>query len=186
MELYVTRHGQTEWNAQYKVCGLTDVDLTEVGIEQAKCMAREASDLPITRILCSPLLRARRTAAFVSKELGIPFASDIRLIEQNYGCFEGADRRDEAFLNNKKQLACRYPGGESAMQLAFRVYSLLEELRLQSPMETFLLVAHNGICRVIHTYFYDLTNDEYFRFSLDNCELRRYEYSNLSDSYTKS
>ena len=36
MRLYIARHGQTVWNAQNKVCGITDVDLTEKGIEQAK------------------------------------------------------------------------------------------------------------------------------------------------------
>ncbi len=39
MNLYIARHGQTVWNAQNKVCGITDVDLTEKGIEQAKALA---------------------------------------------------------------------------------------------------------------------------------------------------
>ena len=39
MKLYVTRHGETTWNVEWKVSGVTDVDLTEKGIAQAKCLA---------------------------------------------------------------------------------------------------------------------------------------------------
>lgn len=175
MELYVTRHGETEWNAQSRVCGLTDVDLTPLGEQQAARMAESVAGYPITRILCSPLLRARKTADYAARALRVPVETEPRLIELNYGRLEGTDRRSEAFLQSKRQLAARYPEGESALDGACRVYSLLEELR-NRPDETFLLVAHNGICRIIHTYFHDLTNEEYFSFSYDNCQIRRYEY----------
>lgn len=176
MDLYVTRHGETEWNAGNKVCGLTDVDLTPLGERQAQEMAEHlaAEGCPATRILCSPLLRARKTAAYAAQALGIPMETEPRLIELNYGTLEGTDRRGEEFLRHKRQLAARYPGGESAMDGACRVYALLEELR-RYPQETFLLVAHNGICRILHTYFHDLTNDEYFAFNYANCQVRRYD-----------
>ena len=56
--LYVARHGQTVWNAQNKVCGITDVDLTEKGIEQAKTLAYLVESQNISLILSSPLRRA--------------------------------------------------------------------------------------------------------------------------------
>ena len=53
MKLYVARHGQTVWNAQNKVCGITDVDLTEKGIEQAGQLAEIVPD-DIDMIITSP------------------------------------------------------------------------------------------------------------------------------------
>ena len=49
--LYIVRHGQTVWNAQNKVCGIKDVDLTETGIEQAKALACVVKEKNISRII---------------------------------------------------------------------------------------------------------------------------------------
>ena len=63
MRLYVARHGQTQWNLEDKVCGRTDLPLTEVGLEQARLLAERTKDLKIDVIISSPMLRARQTAA---------------------------------------------------------------------------------------------------------------------------
>lgn len=55
MKLFVTRHGQTTWNVQNKVCGITDVELTEKGIEQAKKLADIVQNHNIDMIISSPL-----------------------------------------------------------------------------------------------------------------------------------
>ncbi|MBR7101581.1 MAG: histidine phosphatase family protein, partial [Clostridia bacterium] len=57
----------------------------------------------------------------------------------------------------------------------FRVYSFLNELKEKHPDKTVLLVTHGGVCRVIKTYFEDMTNEEYFNYSQDNCALAVYE-----------
>lgn len=88
MMLYVARHGQTVWNAQNKVCGITDVDLTEKGIEQAKTLAYLVESQNINLILSSPLRRAVDTSKIVANICNIPIEVDQRLIEQNYGIYE--------------------------------------------------------------------------------------------------
>ena len=175
MKIYVTRHGETEWNVLNKVCGLTDVALTENGIEQAKVLAYKVSGLGIDVIISSPLKRAYETGRIVAERCGAPIVIDNRLIEQNYGIYEGVDRKDPAFLANKRNFAYRYPEGESMMQLAYRVYGFLDEIKKQYSGKNVLIVSHGGICRVINTYFTDMTNDEYFHHSLLNCELVEYE-----------
>ena len=60
------------------------------------------------------------------------------------------------------------------LHLAQRIYNLLDDVREQSQDKTFLLVAHNGIARVIHSYFHDMTNEEYAAFGIRNCEIREY------------
>ena len=61
------------------------------------------------------------------------------------------------------------------MLTAGRVYSLLEEARERYAGESLLLVCHGGICRIIESYFHDMTNEEFFCFSMKNCEVREYE-----------
>ena len=54
MRIYVARHGQTQWNAEDRVCGSTDLPLNEVGIAQARALAETAAGYSIDLILCSP------------------------------------------------------------------------------------------------------------------------------------
>ena len=174
MAIYVTRHGQTEWNAENKVCGITDIALTEKGIAQAEELAEQVKEKNIEIIISSPMKRAIATSQIVSKKCHIPITVDDRLIEQNYGIYEGVDRKDEHFLANKRNFAYRYPSGESMMQVAARVYPLLDEIKKKYMGKNVLIICHGGVCRVIRTYFIDLTNEEFFQYSLQNCTLETY------------
>ena len=173
--LYVARHGQTQWNLENKVCGRTDQPLTEVGLQQAQLLAQRTKDLPIDVIISSPMLRARQTAAPTAALHGLEIQVDDRLIEQDYGIYEGVSRFDEGFLSNKRHFAFRYPGGESMMDVAHRVYSFLEEIKEKYAGKNVLLVCHGGVCRVIRTYFEDMTNEEYFHYSEENANVRMYK-----------
>lgn len=174
MKLFVARHGETEWNALNKVCGRMDLPLTENGLRQAQLLADRTEKLKIDLIISSPMLRARQTAMPAAQRLGLPVLTDERLIEQNYGIYEGVDRKDPGFLGNKRQFAYRYPGGESMMDVAYRVYSLIEELKVKHSDKNVLLVCHGGVCRLIRTYFEDMTNEEFFRYSEENANVREY------------
>ena len=175
MTLYLTRHGETEWNVQNKICGITDVELTDKGRAQAKELGEKLRDYKIDLIVSSPLKRALETARMVEWGRGVPIEVDRRLIEQDYGIYEGVDRGDQGFLDNKRCFAFRYPGGESMMDVAHRTYGLIEELGERYPEGNVLLVCHGGVCRVITTYFRDMTNEEFFRYSMGNCMLEEYE-----------
>ena len=174
MKLFVARHGETSWNALNRVCGRTDLPLTENGLRQAQLLADRTEKLKIDLIISSPMLRARQTAMPAAQRLGLPVLTDERLIEQNYGIYEGVDRKDPGFLGNKRQFAYRYPGGESMMDVAYRVYSLIEELKVKHSDKNVLLVCPGGGCRLIRTYFEDMTNEEFFRYSEENANVREY------------
>lgn len=174
MKVYAARHGQTQWNLEDKVCGRTDLPLTELGLEQAQLLAQRTKELKLDVILSSPMLRAMQTAAPAAALHGVEVLTDDRLIEQDYGIYEGVSRFDEGFLSNKRHFAYRYPGGESMMDVAARVYSLLEDIKEKYAGKNVLLVCHGGVCRVIRTYFEDMTNDEYFHYSEENAAVREY------------
>lgn len=175
MKLYVARHGQNVWNAANRVCGITDVELTEKGIEQAQELAKLVAEAKVDMILTSPLVRAMDTGKIVSEYCNIPMMVDNRLIEQNYGIYEGVDRTNEEFLVNKRNFAYRYPNGESMMQVAYRIYGLLEDIKEKYSGKDVLLISHGGVCRIVETYFNDMTNEEFFNYTLENAQLKIYE-----------
>ncbi len=177
-QMYFTRHGQTIWNVENKICGATDIALTELGRRQAQELGRKIQNdrLCIDEILYSPLMRARDTALEIAGITGIPARADVRLKEQNFGKYEATPRNGGAFQEAKKCFVNHFDGGETMLHLAQRIYNLLDEIREESGTKTYLLVAHNGIARVVHSYFHDMTNEEYSAFGIRNCEIRRYEF----------
>ena len=174
---YYTRHGQTIWNAENKICGGTDIALTQLGHEQAIELGKKIAEegLEIDEILYSPLSRAAETARHISEVTGIPARMEPRLREQHFGKYEGTPRNGAEFLEAKKEFVNHYEGGESMLKLCQRIYNLLDDIK-QEPNKVYLLVAHNGIARVVQSYFYDMTNAEYAAFGLKNCEIRRYDF----------
>ena len=162
--VYFARHGETVWNVENKICGMTDSPLTEKGRAQAAQLgeAVKNSGIVLDEILYSPLSR-------------LPARVEPRLREQCFGRFEGTSPRNSPeFTAAKMQFADRYTDGESMLQLAQRIYNLLDELKQDD--KTYLLVAHNGIARVVESYFHNMTNAEYAAFGIKNCELRKFDF----------
>lgn len=158
--MYFVRHGQTVWNVENKICGSTDIDLTEKGHEQAVETGKKilSENIKADIILYSPLMRAEKTAKHISEITGIPAKAEPRLTEQNFGKYEGTPR----------------DGEESMLHLAQRIYNLLDDVKASGKV--CILVAHNGIARVVNSYFNDMTNEEYADFGVKNCEILRYDF----------
>ncbi len=177
---YFTRHGQTVWNVENKICGATDSALTEKGHRQAMELGEKikAEGLHIDEILYSPLIRAADTAKHIAELTGIPARPEVRLTEQNFGKYESTARDGAEFQLAKAQFVNRYCGGESMLQLSQRIYNLLDDIRVDAVQtgKVYLLVAHNGISRIIESYFRDMTNEEFAAFGIRNCEIRRYDF----------
>lgn len=176
MRLYAARHGQTEWNVLWKNCGTTDVPLNELGVAQAHELAQAAEKHPIHLIISSPMIRARQTAQVIADRMHIPVLTDQRLVEQNYGIFEGGHRKDPEFLRVKRNFPTRYPGGESMLDVAARIFPLLDEIKEKYPDKNVLIVCHGGVLRLVRAYFEDMTNEEFFNYSEKNATLLCYEY----------
>lgn len=176
-KIYFVRHGQSEWNVADKICGSTDIPLTDKGRQQATETGKIIQEQGIVadEILYSPLMRAKDTALNIAKMTQIPAREEQRLIEQNFGKWEGTSpRKNPEFVKDKSQFINSYETGESMLRLAQRIYNLLDELKQDD--KTYILVAHNGIARVIKSYFEDMTNEEYAAFGVDNCTVLEFEF----------
>lgn len=176
--VYFVRHGQTVWNVENKICGATDIPLTELGHQQAIETGKKIVEegIQADEILYSPLSRAAETARHISEITGIPARMEPRLVEQNFGKWESTARDGKEFKKAKEDFCCRYDGGESMLHLAQRIYNLLDDVKAESDEKTYILVAHNGIARMVQSYFYEMTNEEYAAFGVKNCAVLRYDF----------
>ncbi len=176
MKIYSTRHGQTSYNNQEIIMGTTDIDLDETGEKQALELADRIAGMNcIDIIIASPMKRAQRTARAVAERCGLEIVTDERLREWDYGYYEGKSRFTEGFAENKTEFGVRMgKSGESLMQLAHRVYSALDDIIKNYSGKNVLVVSHGGVCRVIETYFNDMTTEQFANWFMDNCGLIEY------------
>jgi len=117
------RHGQTAPNREGLVLGRADPELTEEGHEQAARLAAALAAEPVTAILTSPLLRTRQTAEPIGQACGVPVVVDDRLIEIDWGTWEGRSTGTLAQSDVDRWKADKgtAPEGESLESLTERV-----------------------------------------------------------------
>ncbi len=176
MKIYSARHGQTDFNKENKILGTTDIPLNDTGISQAEIFAENVKNLgDVDIIIASPMKRARTTAEFAAKKCGLEIIIDERLKEWDYGKYEGQPRSD-VFAADKELFAVRMgKTGESLLQLAHRVYSFIDDIIKDYSDKNVLVVSHGGVCRMIETYFNDMTTKEYSNWFMGNCQIIEYD-----------
>lgn len=175
--VYFVRHGESQWNVEDKICGVTDSPLTQKGHQQALETGKAIlkAGIQANLILYSPLRRAAATAQHISEMTGIPAKEEPRLIEQAFGIWEGSSpRNSEEFFRAKQNFINSFGGGESMFRVAQRIYNLLDELK--EDEHTCILVAHNGIARFVKSYFQDMGNEEFAGFGVKNGEICRFDF----------
>ncbi len=176
MNIYSTRHGQTDLNKAELILGTTDVELNETGLLQADELAGKIAEMNcIDIIISSPMKRALKTSGIVSEKTGIPVITDERFREWDYGRYEGKSRFTDGFSENKVNFGVRMgETGESLLQLSHRVFTAIDEIIRKYKNMNVLIVSHGGVCRVIEMYFHDMTTDEYSGWFMENCGIIKY------------
>jgi broad specificity phosphatase PhoE len=120
------RHGETAHNRDGRLQGRVDLDLSERGAAQAGLLASRFASATIATVLSSPLRRARQTAAAIAEVCGCPVDVDDRLIELDYGEWEGrrlADVPPQTWSVWRADPHFSPPGGESLAAVTARVAS---------------------------------------------------------------
>ena len=165
MHLILIRHGETLWNKEGRVQGISDVELSTAGIEQARLLALSLKDHPIRAIHTSPLKRALQTAEIINEFHRKEIHTHQDLMEMDQGDFEGVSFKilmacEKDFLNKwiANPASVQMPKGESLTQLQERAWRAME--RIINEEETALVVSHNFtiaaiICRIKNISLYD-------------------------------
>jgi uncharacterized phosphatase len=144
-ELYLVRHGETDWNRQHRIQGLTDIPLNDTGRQQARAAGRLLARREWDGILASPLSRAMDTAAIIAEETGLGAPEPMpALVERNYGEGEGLDFAE---INRRYPDRAAVPGQESREEVIARVVPALRELAAARPGQSLIVVSHGGAIR---------------------------------------
>jgi glucosyl-3-phosphoglycerate phosphatase len=154
--LVVLRHGRTAWNAVGRAQGHADVELDELGHEQAAAAAPYLASLEPTALWTSDLARARQTCAYVEKITGLVAAEDARLREFDVGARQGltipefAERYPEEHANwLTGDGTVRLPGAENHSDVEARMLPALRGcLAALSAGQTGIVVTHGACLKV--------------------------------------
>ncbi len=126
-----TRHGQTAVNAGGRLQGRLDEPLSELGATQARALAEAFSSERVTRVVSSPLVRARDTAAAIATRHALTVEVDERLVELDYGAWDGvplADVAPDDWAAWRADPAFAPPDGESLVAVTARVTSFCRDV----------------------------------------------------------
>jgi probable phosphoglycerate mutase len=156
MILYLVRHGETEWHAENRYAGITDVALTSTGIKQGVKLAEWAATEDISLIISSDLSRAIITAMPSVQATSVEHKIDPRFREVDFGLGEGLTSEEmqsrfpearDAFINAPADSAL--PNGERGVDAVNRAFEALYELVSSKHAEKVLLVAHSTLGRLM-------------------------------------
>ena len=189
MILYVTRHGETDFNVEKRYTGSTDIPLNAKGLQQAEELASKLSGITFDVIVSSPLLRARQTAEIIRKSVDAPMVIIEEFAEVCTGVYEGLTR-EEAQAQHPQvwaRLAEIYAttgsrplddgptGAETLMQFDARIAGGLAKLKAAYAESKVLLVCHGFSARVINRQLSGLSFKDMDEFILGNCEIVEYK-----------
>ena len=183
--LLLVRHGQTDWNTQWRYQGQTDTPLNATGVEQVTALGRRLAAEGLDCVYASDLQRAWRTGEAIAGHHGLVIRAEPRLREINLGDWEGStyseiEARDPERLARwvKDPVSVCPPGGETLAALASRVETLLDELCQRPESESIVLVSHGGTLGVLLCLALGMPTQNRWRLRLDSAsvsELHLYE-----------
>jgi broad specificity phosphatase PhoE len=147
-DLWLIRHGETEWSLSGGHTGRTDIPLTDKGREQASALGRWLANRVFSLVLTSPLTRARETCQLAG--FGGRVEVDPNLREWDYGRYEGLTTREIQQINPRWSLwKDGVPGGETADQVAARADAVIA--RANAATGDVALFSHGHLLRVLAT-----------------------------------
>jgi broad specificity phosphatase PhoE len=162
-EIWLVRHGQTAWSRDWLHTSVTDVPLTEEGVEQARALTGRLADRAFSLVLTSPRSRARRTAELAGFSEAIV---DDDLAEWDYGRYEGVSTKTIRETAPGWTVWTHVtPGGESADEVGARMDSVLR--RARETDGDVLLFGHAHALRVLAARWLGLPPEEGRRLRLD-------------------
>ncbi len=176
--IYIVRHGETMWNAEGRIQGHTDVELTERGKEQARATARRLEGIHFDMAYSSDMSRSRETALIILGERETTLHSVPELREYNKGVFEGLTPEEyrrrypdlyQASLVNDPDFAP--PGGETIRQCQARLSGFTGMLKDRHLEEDVLIVGHGGSLRSGIVALLGLPLEANWKFVMHNCAL---------------
>ena len=160
LTLYITRHGQTEWNVQSRMQGWADSPLTESGMEAAQQLGKRLQDVPLDAVYSSTSGRTIHTAQLIIGERTTPLIQKEDLREINVGEWQGMlssdidrDFADQVKTYYEHPSQFEPTSGESFYQLKERVLRAIEDIAAAHPSGHVLIVTHGVVKKCLINHF---------------------------------
>jgi broad specificity phosphatase PhoE len=151
--IYLIRHGETDWNAEDRCQGTSDIPLNARGLAQAAALAELLRSLVFDAAYTSPLIRARQTADCVLRDTGVRAATVPELHEMSYGTYQGLAPNDwpagEAARWAADPWSVTFPDGESLEHVHRRATPVLDRIVSAHAGETVFVSGHGHLNRVL-------------------------------------
>lgn len=179
LKLYLIRHGETDWNADGRIQGHSDIELNARGLEQARRLAARMPDEgEFNAIYSSPLKRAYRTAEMIGGALNAPVTSDPRLLERSLGVLEGLTMSEIQVKHPEVARAWQdggprphIPGEESREGFIERVTDFIKDMRGKHRDGRVVAVTHGGTINMLLMVSLDLDVERPLPFYIDNASI---------------
>lgn len=156
IKIYIARHGETTWNAEGRIQGWSDPELSPLGYAQSLSLLEHLKDRPLRAIYSSDLQRSYLTAQPIAKHLGLPILRQTELKEIGFGILEGKNlfQFDEELKNQwnrfkDDRFSYRIPGAENYTDVANRLKPFMERILQQHEREEILIVGHRVVNRLL-------------------------------------
>jgi probable phosphoglycerate mutase len=171
LNLYITRHGETQWNSENRLQGWKDSELTDNGKRNAVALGERLHQIDFTAIYSSPLERAINTAKLIRSDRIIPIQLEESLKEINFGDWEGKVK-EEIELHSKQEffdfwnaphLYNHEPhNGESLADLKRRVEQVINNIIADNKDGNVLIVTHGVTIRAILSYLMKIPTEKWW------------------------
>lgn len=163
IKIYIARHGETTWNAEGKIQGWSDPELSPLGYSQSLALLEHLKDRPIQAIYSSSLQRSYLTAQPIAQHLGLPIRKQNELKEIGFGILEGKnlfqfDEELKREWNRFKddRFSYRIPGAENYADVANRLRPFVKRILQEHEGEEVLIVGHRVVNRLLIGMFSDI------------------------------
>ncbi len=154
--LYLVRHGATVLSAEDRFAGSSDVDLSDEGQAQAKCLARRLGHEKLAAVYASPMKRTVLTATILAEPHGLPLATEPGLREIDHGRWEGLTRGEvEARFGaeyaswEEDPFTFAPEGGESGLSVMARALPCVRAIVERHPNQAVAIVSHKATLRLL-------------------------------------
>ena len=186
MNLWLIRHGETDWNVEGRMQGQADTPLNARGLEQAEQLAaRLAAETQIDALYTSPLARAYATAQILARRLNLTPIADQRLVEHGIGDLEGltfaeVEARYPELVRAWRESRTRVPlpGEEPLSELRARIVGAMDDIRARHVGANVAVVSHGAALRLFVGTIMGLDLEQRLPFWFDNASVSLVEWSN--------
>jgi broad specificity phosphatase PhoE len=178
MKIYITRHGETQWNKEGRMQGWKNSDLTEKGMDNAIKLGKSLNHIDFDCIYCSPLGRAIDTAKHIrgSKDTKIVIVEDLK--EMGFGVYEGMQHEKVKELYTEQQYnfwnkpnLYQPMDGERFEELIDRVSKVLNYIINNATGENILIVSHTLVIKALYLIIKNHSLEDFWKppFMYDTC-----------------